>query len=287
MVRLQVPASSANLGPGFDCLGLALTRYLRCGFAPRDGGLLIEGCPPAYADDNNLIYRSFKAAAQALGMSTGSLHLQIDSQIPFSRGMGSSAAAIVAGIAGAWALAGLPFDRQAIFELADQLEGHPDNVSAAVYGGLRIALKEETHCLSLPTALNDAWHFTVLIPDFELSTQLARAALPLQLPRGDASYNVSHALALCHALAEGDMALLRLALRDRLHQPYRLPLIAGGEAVWIEAEALGAAVCISGAGPTLLCLHQQPQFSAQIKGALPSGWEALDIGVDRQGLSLL
>lgn len=287
MVSLRVPASSANLGPGFDCLGLALGLHMTCGFELRAEGLVIEGCPAGHGGEDNLIHRAFRAAAAQLGLEAPGLRLSVRSLIPPSRGLGSSAAAIAAGIGGAWALAGRAFDREAMLALADEIEGHPDNVSAALYGGLRVAFKEEGRCRALPGRLSPALRFTALIPDFELSTRRARAAIPPVIPRADAAYNVAHALALTCALAEGDLALLRLALRDRLHQPYRLPLIEGAAGVMAAAERLGAAACVSGAGPTLLCIHLEEDFSARIAKALPSGWEALDLSVDRQGLTLL
>ncbi|MHC1786031.1 MAG: homoserine kinase [Christensenellales bacterium] len=286
MVEVRVPASAANLGPGFDCLGLALSPSFTCGFTPRLEGLQITGCPEQYADEKNLVCRAFTLAFMRLQRPLPGIHLHIQSDIPIARGLGSSAAAIVAGIAGARALCGLPLDREAVFALAAEMEGHPDNVSAAVFGGLRAALCEDGQCLSLPCALSPLLRFTALVPDFELSTGRARSVLPGAVARGDAIYNVAHSLALLSALASGDLALLRLALRDRLHQAFRLPLITGGEGVWQMAEALGAAVCISGAGPTLLCLHQDAGFSRSIGRALPDHWEALDLCTDQEGLSL-
>lgn len=287
MVSVRVPATSANLGPGFDCLGIALKLYMRCGFEERDEGLIIEGCPAEYANDNNLVYRAWQAAMAGLALPVKGLRLVIDSDMPPSRGLGSSAAAIVAGIAGAYALRGLPLDQEMILGLAASIEGHPDNVAAAVYGGLRASMREGEHydCVACP--LSPTLRFTALVPDFELSTQQARTALPMEVSLQDAVFNISHGLVLLEAFKSGDMALLRRAMRDRLHQPYRLPLIPGAQRLWDLAFDLGAAVCVSGAGPTLMCVHDQESFLPKVRTLLPGGWQALDLQVDTQGLSIL
>jgi homoserine kinase len=287
MVSVQVPATSANLGPGFDCLGVALTLYMRCVFEERDEGLLIEGCPVEYANEGNLVYRAWQAAMASLALPVKGLRLVIDSDIPPSRGLGSSAAAIVAGIAGAYALHGYQLDREAILGLAASIEGHPDNVAAAVYGGLSASMREGERydCVACPLSHN--LRFTALVPDFELSTQKARAALPMEVSRQDAVYNISHSLVLLEAFKLGDMALVRRAMRDRLHQPHRLPLIPGAKRLWDLAFDLGAAVCVSGAGPTLMCVHDQKDFAPKLRTVLPTGWQALDLQVDTQGLAIL
>lgn len=288
MVNVQVPATSANLGPGFDCLGVALGLYMRCSFEEQDDeGLVVEGCPAEYANDDNLVYRAYQAAISKLALPLKGLRLVIDSDIPPSRGLGSSAAAIVAGIAGACALQGLQLDREMILDLAATIEGHPDNVAAALYGGLRASMHEGECYDCVPCPLFPALRFTALVPDFELSTQRARAILPRVVSRQDAVYNISHSLALLGALKSGDMALLRRAIHDRLHQPYRLPLIPGAQRLWESVFELGAAICISGAGPTLMCVHDQEGFLPKVRTLLPGGWQALDLQVDTQGLAIL
>ncbi len=287
MVSVRVPATSANLGPGFDCLGVALALYMRCSFEQREDGLIIEGCPVEFANENNLVYRAWQAAMASLALPAKGLRLAIDSDIPPSRGLGSSAAAIVAGIAGAYALHGIPFDRDRILDLAAGIEGHPDNVAAVVYGGLRASMREgDRHdCVACP--LSPALRFTALVPGFELSTQKARAVLPQEVSRHDAVYNISHSLALLGAFNSGDLTLMRRAMRDRLHQPYRLPLIPGAQRLCEAAFDLGAAVCVSGAGPTLMCVHDREDFASKVRALLPEGWQALDLLVDTQGLILL
>ena len=282
MVRLRVPASTANLGPGFDCLGCAVTLSMRCSFQVADR-LQITGCPPGHSGPDNLIYRAFREASAAFDMKLQPLHIAVQSDIPLSRGLGSSAAAIVAGVAGASIMAGHGLDRERIFRLAARMEGHPDNVAAAVFGGLRASLQTDERCWTVPFPLHETWRFTALVPDFELSTRDARAVLAQQLPRADALFNLARVPLLLHALQTGDLPLLRTALQDRLHQQQRLPLIREGREVWQAAEAAGAAVYLSGAGPTLMCMHLGALES--LGECLPSGWAVMPLEADTQGLS--
>lgn len=289
MVRLRVPASTANLGPGFDCLGCALTLYMDCRFEASEA-LQITGCPAAHCGKDNLIYRACREASAALGLACEGLRLDVQSAIPFARGLGSSAAAIAAGVAAAYVMAGRGLDREGIFRLAAQMEGHPDNAAAAVFGGLRASLKTADRCWSVPYPLHDALRFTALIPGFELPTEQARAVLKPEVTRQDAIFNLSRVPLLLSALRDGDMTLLRVALEDRLHQQARLPLIQGGAAVWQAAEATGAAVFLSGAGPTLMCLNAdgegQQALVQAITAAFP-GWQALPFSADIHGIQQL
>lgn len=282
MVTLSVPASTANLGPGFDCLGCALALHLRCSFEEAEG-LDILGCPPAHSGPDNLIYRAWLATAQALGLKTDGLRLRVASDIPFSRGLGSSAAAIVAGVSGAFLMAGHGLDRNGILQHAARIEGHPDNVAAAIHGGLRASLMEGGRFLSIPFPLHEGLRFTALVPDFELSTRKARAVLPTTLPREDALFNLARLPLLLHALQAGDLPLLKLGLQDRLHQDARLALIPDGRKLWQLAEQAGAAVFLSGAGPTLMCLHLQKLDG--LSESLPPGWALLPLKADLQGIT--
>lgn len=261
MVKVVVPATTANLGPGFDCLGAALSLYARFSFELRPEGLMITGCEQKEADENNLVYRAYLHTLQSYGLKPSGLTLQIDSDIPPARGLGSSAACIAGGILGACALHRLDLDQEEIFALAAALEGHPDNAAPAVYGGLRVSIQEDGKPYSLPAAIHPGLRFLALVPDFELKTSAARAALKAFVTREDAVYNLSHAAFLLKALETGDPEMIRLACRDRLHQPARFGLIPGGLALKEQAEQAGAAACcLSGAGPTLMCLYTKPSF---------------------------
>lgn len=284
MVSLRVPASTANLGPGFDCLGCALSLHLRCRFEAAPS-LQIIGCPPEHSGEDNLIYRAWREASDSLGMQATGLRLTVASDIPFSRGLGSSAAAITAGVAGAFLMAGRGLDKEAIFALAARIEGHPDNVAAAVFGGLRASISDEGRLYSAAFPLHGQLRFTALIPPFQLSTQEARAVLPASLPREYAIFNLSRMPLLLKALAEADLPLLRVALKDRLHQDARLPLIQDGAQAWQAAAQAGAAVFLSGAGPTLMCLHRvEGGVAERLRQVLPKGWALQALRPDLQGL---
>jgi len=265
MVKVQVPATSANLGPGFDCLGLALNLYARFEFTPLEEGVVITGCEPQYANARNLVYRAYAEALAGRGIQPRGLRLHIDSAIPPARGLGSSAACTIGGILGADALHGLNLDHQQMLDLATRLEGHPDNAAPALFGGLRVSLMEEGKAHSLPARVHPGLRFLALVPGFELATEHARAALPSLVSLKDAVYNLSHTAMLLQALEKGSESHLRLAMRDRLHQDARLQMIPQGAQLKELAERTGAiACCLSGAGPSLLCLYTDPAFPGNI-----------------------
>ncbi len=168
MVVIRVPATTANLGPGFDCLGLALSLYARFTFEKKEQGLLIKGCEPAYANEDNLVYRAYLSTLSEYRVKPQGLTLTIQSDIPVSRGLGSSAACIVGGILGASTLYDLNLSQDAVFALATRLEGHPDNVAPAIFGGLRVSILEEGWPYSLPSPLFPGLRFLALVPDFPL-----------------------------------------------------------------------------------------------------------------------
>lgn len=288
MVRIRVPASSANLGPGFDSLGCALGLYLTCDFAVQEG-LSISGCPEEHQSENNLIYQSFATAAKRIGSSFPGLSIAIHSQIPIARGLGSSAAAILAGIAGAFLFGGKTLEKEAIFALAAEIEGHPDNVAAACFGGLSAAMLADGKPYQASYKISDGIRFTALIPDFELSTKKARAALPGMISLQDAAHNQAHSLVLIDAFQKGDLSLIKRCMDDRWHEPFRLPLIQDGDNVKSLAEDLGAVCYLSGAGPTLMCLHEGESFSSKIADKLKDHpqWRALPVHVDAEGLQAL
>ena len=291
MITVRVPATTANLGPGFDCMGLAFSLYGVFDFEESGSGLSFDGVEAPYQNENNLAVRAYFRALSALGETPRGLFLRIRSDIPVSRGLGSSASLIAAGLTAANAAHGGKLDRQALLALATELEGHPDNVAPALLGGLTVSMQSEAGVLSQKCALSPLVRFCVLIPDFELSTQKARAVLPQQVPFADAVFNAAHALALLRALETGDFSALSLALRDRLHEPYREGLIPGFSAVKSAALKCGAcAVCISGAGPSVLCLHAEEDFPERLiaaLGDLAAHWRVLPLSVDLNGARIL
>lgn len=259
-ITIRVPATSANLGPGFDCLGLALDLWnetiitLAIEYSVQVNG---EGMEKLSAGENNLIIRSAQRLAEYVGKRLPPFHLDCVNHIPLSSGLGSSAAAKLTGLLGANALLGTPLLREEILDLATEMEGHPDNVAPAMLGGLVISTIENervfAHKINMGPNTDSPIHITVVLPDFHLSTQQARAALPDSVPTRAAIHNISHTVMVVEALRNGDLALLARAMTDTLHQPYRLPLIPGGDEAMYAAKAAGAAAAaISGAGPSII-----------------------------------
>ncbi|UZQ53890.1 homoserine kinase [Trichothermofontia sichuanensis B231] len=285
-ICVTVPATTANLGPGFDCLGAALTLYNRFTFVP-----LTTPAPPlvmtltgAEADrlstgPDNLLYQSFLRVYQEIGQTPPPVQIAVEMAVPLARGLGSSATAIVGGLVAANALAGEPLSVTAIRDLAIAIEGHPDNVVPALLGGCQLAVQTEHGnewvICELP------WHQTITpvlaIPNFELSTQAARQVLPEHYSRTDAIFNAAHLGLLVQALATGERTWLQTALADRIHQPYRQALIPGYDAVRTAALTAGAdGLVISGAGPTLLALTSPDQASG-VAAAMVTAWQELGI----------
>ena len=290
MITVRVPATSANLGPGFDCLGIALSLYAEVSFTPRESGLVITGCPGEFSGGDNLIFRAFQLAARALGKAAPGLEIAVRSDIPPARGLGSSAACAAAGVLAAGKLLGAPLTPEEALRLCAGLEGHPDNAAPAVYGGARVSLTEGGLPQSLPVAVHPALRFLALVPDFSLETAKARQALPETVSRADAVHGLSRAAFLVKALESGAFHLLESACRDRLHQPYRFPLIQGGAALAGLARELGADACvISGAGPSLLCLHHDAAFPGRMASALAAypAWRALPLALAQEGAMVL
>src|SRR5215207_974143 len=264
-ITIRVPATSANLGPGFDTLGLALDLWnetvmtLAIEHTVRING---EGAEKLSLGENNLIIQSAQKLAECVGKRLPPFHLDCVNRIPLSSGLGSSAAAKLTGLLGANALLGKPLSKDEILNLATEMEGHPDNVAPALLGGLVVSTVEDgrvlAHKVNLEADSASPIHITVVLPDFHLSTQQARLALPDHITMKDVVYNLSRAVMVTEAFRAGDLDLLGKAMTDTLHQPYRLQLIpVGREAMEAAREAGAAAAAISGAGPGIIAFSAQ------------------------------
>ncbi|KPQ34890.1 MAG: homoserine kinase ThrB1 [Phormidesmis priestleyi Ana] len=280
-VTVTVPATTANIGPGFDCLGAALSLYNRFQFTPftplsdsEPFQISIEGTEASRVNSgpNNLVYRAYLKCYERMGLAAPPVHIKISLGVPLSRGLGSSSTAIVGGIMGANALAGSPLSEADLAALANELEGHPDNVVPALLGGARLAVLTNgwLQICDLP------WHESVvpvvIIPEFELSTADARRVLPARYSRADAIFNTSHMALLLQGIATGNGDWIRGGMSDRIHQPYRKKLIPGYDEAHRAALKAGAwGLVISGAGPTLLALCP-PEAAEPVREALALAW---------------
>ena len=257
--RVRIPATTANCGPGFDTLGIACALYnevLLEMAGPLDEVQIRvsgDGADTLPLNDRNLVLRSIRTVFERAGKQPAGIHLTLQNNIPLSRGLGSSSAAIVGGVTAANAVLGGKFSPEELLDIATQLEGHPDNVAPALFGGFTISVmkNEQVSCLRLPVP--EQLNLVVCIPDFRLSTHKARQAIPARIPHQDAVYNVSRTALLVGAMASGQIGYLADALDDRLHQPYRASLIPGMMDVFAAGKAAGAlGVAMSGAGPSLM-----------------------------------
>ena len=286
-VTIRVPATTANLGPGFDAFGCALSLYTDVTFEETDEGLEITGCDEAYAGPDNMAYTSYCAVLASLSEEVRGVKIHIDAQIPICRGLGSSAALLVAGAMGANVLRGSKLSTQGLLNITNAMEGHPDNLAPAFFGGLTASMVDNGLPVTVNFPLHPDWEFLALVPDFDLPTTVAREALPTEYSRADAVYNIAHGAMVLKALELGDEKLLRNAMQDRIHQPYRKSMIADYEKIEGLIRTTGAAFCLSGAGPTLLCITRNPGLEEKLAKKLhtitTANWTMIPLHVEFQG----
>jgi len=284
-VVVDVPATTANLGPGFDCLGAALDLNNRFAMRRIEGGgerfeLIIEGTEGSHlrGGPENLVYRAAQRVWKAAGLEPVAIEARVRLAVPPARGLGSSATAIVAGLMGANALVGEPLSKEKLLELAIDIEGHPDNVVPSLLGGLCMTAKAASQrwrvvrCEWTPSV-----KAVVAIPSIRLSTSEARRAMPKAIPVGDAVVNLGALTLLLQGLRTGNGDLISDGMHDRLHEPYRWRLIKGGDQVKQAAMDAGAWGCaISGAGPSVLALCEEDKGPA-VSRAMVKAWEAAGV----------
>lgn len=278
--RVSVPATTANIGSGFDVLGLSLSLYNEVHFTP-DPSLHFpdfiltaegEGVNEIPEGKDNIIIQAMAQTAKKIGKALpgGSMHLV--NRIPFARGLGSSSAAIVSGVYLANLILGNRLTRQEMLDIAAGMEGHPDNAAPALLGGFVISMMDKDGVRSEKVQISPKWKAIVAIPDFELLTEKARAVLPKVYVRDDTVHNVSAVSFLLAAFFQQNPEYLKLGLADRIHVPYRLPLIPGGKEVILRAEKAGAyGVTISGSGPTMIAFGNEENAEA-VSRAMKEGF---------------
>ena len=261
MIKVRVPATSANMGPGFDCMGVAVGLYSIFGFRETEKGLSFKGFPDEFCNEDNIVYQAMLKCFDKANYKAKGLEISILKQdIPISRGLGSSSSCIVGGLIGANEIMGGSFSKDEIFQLAVEIEGHPDNVAPAVLGGMVVAIKEGDKYYFDKVNIKKELKFIPIIPDFRLSTKEARGVLPKQVSISDGVYNVGRAALMVSALSNGNLELLKYACQDSFHQNYRSKLIKGFDEVVYEANRVGAlATYLSGAGPTIMALVEKAE----------------------------
>jgi homoserine kinase len=289
--RVRVPATSANLGPAFDCAGLALGVHDVVEFAVAPSGLSVAvsgvGAGELPTDASHLVVRAFRAACGELGWAPAGLRVSAENGIPQGRGMGSSAAAVVAGVLGAWALCpdvdGI--DRDAVLRLTTELEGHPDNVAPCLLGGATLSWRSDGGARAVRLSVHPEIRPVVLVPGATLSTHVARGLLPEVVPHADAAHNAARAALLVHALT-ADPGLLLEATDDRLHQRQRGAAMPDSLALIDRLRERGHAAVVSGAGPSVLVLGPEAAVPA-VAALAPEGWTVRRPEVDTDGARVL
>ena len=289
-VSVKVPATTANLGPGFDSLGLALPIYntitveetimpgtgIEINIIDETNEQDIISIP---TDENNIVYKAIELLYNSIGQTPSELKITIRTQIPIARGLGSSAAVIVGGLLAANELLGRPADEAALLSIATEIENHPDNITPALVGGFVVSsLEDDGSVVYSKMNWPKDWNITVCIPDYELSTSIARSVLPAEVPMKDAIYNLKHTAMLVQAVNTHDEKLMKIALDDRLHQQYRERLIPGlkeiKEALKHEENVMG--VVISGAGPSVLVISYGNNLD-KIRNTVSHVWDELNV----------
>lgn len=295
MVKIQIPATSANLGAGFDALGLALSYYNYVNIEESDAiHITTLDDTPVPTDEKNLVYATAKTLYDICGRQIKGLKIEQINNIPMARGLGSSSACIIAGLVGANTLMGEPLTLNELVNLSAQIEGHPDNTAPALLGGIVTAVFDGKDVHWVKQEVYTTLKFVVVVPDFELKTEKARACLPKEVSHKDAVYNLSRAALFSASLLTGKYENLRTAVHDRLHQPYRMQLIPNAREVFDIAYSLGAyASYISGAGPSIMAIVDADNefFCGKLRFALDNmgldKWEVHELHIDNIGTRIV
>lgn len=292
-VSVKVPATIANLGPGFDCLGIALPLYnevtveetvmpgsgIEINIIEEDEDYDILSVP---RDENNIAYKAIELLYNFIGQTPNDIKITIKTGIPIARGLGSSASVIVGGLVAANELLGRPADDKILLAIASEVEGHPDNVAPAIFGGLCLSSLETDGSVSYSKIeWPKDWKLTVLIPDYELNTIISRSVLPESISIKDAAFNVRKCAMLIDSVYRCDDESMKKSLKDKIHQPYREPLVKGFkeicELVENKDDIIGCT--IAGAGPTILIISKDDGFE-KIKNEVNDIFTSLNVDCD-------
>lgn len=295
MIIVRVPATSANMGPGFDSLGIALKLYNDFGFRElEEEGLNFKGMPEEFCNEKNIIYQAMKYCFDKAGYKIKGLEIrELTQDVPVSRGLGSSSTCIVGGLVGANEILGKKFSEEELLEMAVEIEGHPDNVAPALLGGMVVAIVDENKTYYDKVDVKKGIKFVSIIPNFRLSTKKARGVVPQQISLKDGVYNVSRAALMVACFSSGKYDLIKYACKDAFHQNYRAKLIPGFEEVYNKSYELGAWGCyLSGAGPTIMAIINEAdeRFSNKLREYLKIKgleWDILELSIDDAGATII
>lgn len=292
-ISVKVPATAANIGPGLDCLGMALPIYntitieetvlpgtgVEINVISEDTAVDELSLAHMALDENSLVYKAVELLYNSIGQTPSELKINIHTNIPIASGLGSSASVIVGGLLAANELLGRPADEAALLSIATEVEGHPDNITPAITGGLVLSSQEDD-CAVVYRKLNwpEEWNITVCTPDYELATDISRSVLPKEVPLKDAIFNAKRLAMFIEAINTKDSELMKLALQDRLHQPYRMKLVPGLQNIMDnlkhEENVLGCV--LSGAGPSILIISQKNNID-KIHSIVKETWSELNV----------
>lgn len=292
MINVKIPATTANVGPGFDCLGIALNIYNNFFVEEIEDGLIIEGCDDEYCNEDNLIYKSMKKCFKKIGYKHKGIRIKIENDIPISRGLGSSASCVLGGVIGANKIAGNKLTRDEILKISSEIEGHPDNVAPALLGGMVTSIKEGDDIYCSKINISKGLKFCALIPDFKLSTEKSRAVLPNEIPYKDGVFNVGRVSLMVSALINGQFDLIKLACKDNLHQKYRGSLIKNYDDIIMKCKDLDSVgVFLSGAGPTIMVMLKENDMNFYYKikeytSMLDNKWSIKELNIDNEGIEI-
>ena len=301
-VSVKVPATTANIGPGFDCLGMALPIYntitieetvlpgtgVEINVLADNDSIDQQSLDHVPSDENSIVYKAVELLYNSIGQSPSELKINIHSNIPVARGLGSSSSVIVGALIAANELLGRPADEVALLSIACEIEGHPDNITPAIVGGLVISSQEEDGSVVYrKLEWPDDWAVTVCVPDFELSTDIARSVLPKEVPMKDAIFNAKRLAMFVQAVHTKDSELMKLALQDRLHQPYRMKLVPGLDKIIDNLRHFDNVLgCVlSGAGSSILVISERNDLD-KIRTIVRDTWADQNIKCDIKTLSV-
>ena len=294
MIKVTVPATSANMGPGFDSLGVAVQLYNEFGFEEISSGLKFDGFKEEFCNKENIVYKAMLMCFEKADYKPNGIKISLLKQeIPVARGLGSSSSCIVAGLIGANEMMDKPFTRDELLKMAVDIEGHPDNVAPAILGGMVVAIIDGHKVYYERVKVQSDIKFVPIIPDFTLSTKDAREVLPEKITIKDGVYNVGRVALMVTALTNHNYYLLRIACKDSFHENYRSKLINGFDEVKEESYKLGAlASYLSGAGSTIMALVSKKEvgFSNKMKKFLEENslnWDVYELSIDNLGATVI